>query len=373
MEEDGSLERVFVEKPEGWTFSGDARLFYSHSDTEGRDGSDDREDLLRLRWRAGANWSITDSVRAGFRLAGLCSSDECDPSFVAKIQEQGIEDGDLTFDEAYIHAYRHEKFDFAIGRMQTKFVTKDGIFAKSLDRNDGSGSRIEWTDGFHGTYRHSSHWNAHFIVQLNTADGASNPRRAPLDFSADRARVSYFASLENSRATGFWVQRALDITYLPRSLQKDATEDGRLNDYWAIVARVAGRWPTRSFGARLRVSGEVGYAGETQTKNATGIAGDGDADGVAWAVTANIVDFAPGHSIGVNYGHTGAGWLLSSQYRNNETLAEVRYIWQTSKTLRTEIRARRRKEIERLTDADQRRDEFDVFVRFTWSFNKKRR
>jgi hypothetical protein len=373
MDEEGSLERVFVENRRGLNLSGDVRAGYQHAAEQDRQGNKDRSDGAGMRWRAGANGYLAENVRAGFRIAALCSTDACNLSGVLEIQEEGVEDGDIVIDEAYIHGFRDEKFDLAIGRMQTKFVTKGGVFAKSLDRNDSSGTRVEWTDGFHGTYRHTSDWESHLIVQYNSADGASNTRRGPLDFSDNRARASYFASLVRKGGAGFLVQRALDFTYLPRTLQKDGTDAGRLGDYWALVARIAARWPQRSSGPRLRVSAEIGYAGNTQTNRAAGIDRHGDSGGHAWAVTASLMDFVPGHSIGLNYGHIESGWLLSSQYRNNDTLTEVRYVWQVSENLRAEMRARQRNEIDRMQDASQRREGFDMFLRFTWSVNRRPR
>lgn len=58
----------------------------------------------------------------------------------------------------------------------------------------------------------------------------------------------------------------------------------------------------------LRISAELGYAPETQTRAAAGLAGDGDVDGLAWAVTASVMNFLPRQSIGINYARTDAGW-----------------------------------------------------------------
>jgi hypothetical protein len=51
---------------------------------------------------------------------------------------------------------------------------------------------------------------------------------------------------ESLQEKGRVVQHALDVNYLPLSLLIDGEAAGRLEDYWAIVARLAARWPVRS-------------------------------------------------------------------------------------------------------------------------------
>ncbi len=101
-----------------------------------------------------------------------------------------------------------------------------------------------------------------------------------------------------------------------------------------------------------------------------GLAGNGDTDGLGWLVSASIVDFRPDHSIGINYGRTDAGWLLSPQYRENEEAVEVRYMWRRSLNLAIDIRVRWRKDLEQLESADRKRDDLNVFVRFTLGFDR---
>ena len=108
------------------------------------------------------------------------------------------------------------------------------------------------------------------------------------------------------------------------------------------------------------------YAPETQTNAAAGLAGDGDTDGLAWNVVLSVMDFKPSHSIGINYGQVGAGWLLSPQFRENESLTEIRYQWRKSRQLAFDFRIRKRKELEQQILSDQKREEFDYFIRFTW-------
>jgi hypothetical protein len=302
-------------------------------------------------------------------MAGLCSDVECEPNFVMTDTiptNSGMADGDITLDKAFLHWYRLEKFDLALGRMQTKFVARGGVFAKSLDRNNSNNTNVNWVDGMHGAIQARNGWVSHLIVQHNAPEGATEIRRGPLNFRDDDARVSYFLAFENLERTPRFLQRGLDISYLPKSLLKDGTQFGRHEDYYGIVLRSANRWPERDEGVRLRVAAELGYAPETQTRSAADLAGDGDTDGLAWNVVLSLMDFKPSHSIGVNYGRVGAGWLLSPQFRQNESLAEIRYQWRRSKDLALDIRVRRRIELEQLALSDQKQNEVDFYVRLTW-------
>ena len=96
------------------------------------------------------------------------------------------------------------------------------------------------------------------------------------------------------------------------------------------------------------------------------LAGAGDADGLAWNIAISLMEFKPDHSIGVNYGQVGAGWLLSPQFRQNESLIEIRYQWRRSKQLALDFRIRQRRELEQLSLSDRKREELDFFLRFTW-------
>jgi len=355
----------------GQNFEGDLRFGYTRTDEDSRDSSDASTSEWRGRFRAGGSYRITEKLIVGGRLASSCSSDECNPQFVLDStlpNQSSINDGEITFDQLYIHGLTHEKFDIAIGRLQTKFVSRAGVFAKSLDRADSTGTNVNWTDGVHGTLRVNNAWTGHLILQKNQADGTGNIRRGPIDFNDEDSRITYFLAGENTRRIGPINQRGFDITYMPKSLLKDGDRSGRIKDYVGIVARFAASWPEGSTGPRLNVAGEVGYAPETPTRAAMAIPGIGDTDGLAWLLSASLVDFRQDHSVGINYGRAGAGWLLSPQYRENEEAIEIRYMWRRSQNLAIDIRARWREELEQLESTAQQRQELNVFARFTLGF-----
>ncbi len=364
---DGSISLREVVR--GFNLTADIRGAYAGTELDSSNGESISEDLLESRARMRADMGIFPFLRGAARLAARCSDFDCNMDFVMEDsipKSNGMADGDVTIDEFFLQWYKLDRFDVVLGRMQTKFVARGGVFAKSLDRNDSHNMNINWTDGLHGTFRARRGWVSHLILQRNAREGATNVRRNPLNFDDDAARITYFVSFENLERTPYFLQRALDISYLPKSLLKDGTLLGRRVDYTGIVLRGAYRWPERDDGPRLRVAAELGYAPETQTKAAAGVAGTGDTDGVAWNAVVSLMDFRPNHSIGVNYGETGAGWLLSPQYGPNESLAEIRYQWRRSKNLAFDVRVRRRKELEQPVLAAQKSDELDFFIRFTW-------
>lgn len=365
----GSLEDA--EEQRGVAVDGDLRLGYvfAGDDLQEIVASDAR--YLRSRWRIRSVWGISENFRAVGRVAGICSSNDCEPDFVLQSEVPtpvGLSDGQITIDSLFFQWFRTEKFNVAVGRMETKFVARGGVFAKSLDRNDSNNLRVNWTDGIQAAYRADNGWNSSMILQRNSADGASNIRRYPLNFSDAASRVSTFVAFENVQPKRRLVQRALDISYLPSSLKKFG-DSGPAEDYWALVARAAARWPVRSEGVRLRLSSEVGYAPETPTKSAAGIVGSGDTGGLAWNITVSVMDFLPGHSIGVNYAETQGGWLVSPQYTDNEQLFEIRYMWTPRERLTLDVRGRWRADLQQRLVADPDRDRFDFYARFTWSFS----
>lgn len=358
---------------QGWRTSGDLRVGYVRAETDLGDGSSTTDSNWRGRFRLGGSYGISERLIANARLATSCTSDECDPDLTLDPSldtRSTIDQGTLTFDELYLHLFRREQFDVAFGRLQTKFVARAGVFAKSLDRNNGNGFNVNWTDGIHGTYHLKDESILHMIAEYNDADGPSSIRRGPLNFADSDARVSYFLAWETQNRLGPFTQRGLDISYLPSALLKDGVQTGPIEDYVGIVARFASARDFGTRGARWNVAGEIGYAPETPTRAAVELPGEGDADGFAWTFAASLMDLWPNHSIGINYGRVDAGWLLSPQYRDNEELHEIRYLWRKTRKLAIDIRVRWRKELEQQILETQKLDEVDFFARFTLGFSR---
>ena len=121
-------------------------------------------------------------LRSVIRVAGLCSSDGCTPSPVLEDSiptTNCMTHGDITVDEPFLHWFRRDRFDLALGRIQTKFVARGGVFAKSLDRNASNNVNVNWTDGLHATFRIKNGWVPNLLLQYNSADHATNMHQRP--------------------------------------------------------------------------------------------------------------------------------------------------------------------------------------------------
>jgi len=358
-----------IDDEPGLSVFGDLRPIIDNLELQRRDGTTDEEWVFGGRARIGVIWAVSGSVQLGARVAGTCFSDgECDLDWELK-RAGPLGPGEFTLDQLFLHWFTRDRFNVAIGRIQTRFVLRGGVFARSLDRNDSNNVNVTWTDGLQLTFRERHGWASSFVLQRNSEDGSGSIRRGLLDFADDGARNTLFYGVENTRRWGPVVQRAFDVSYLPSSLLKDGSLDGRREDYWALVGRLALRWPLGESGARLRVGTEIGYAPETPTNMAGNLPGSGDVDGLAWDVVASVMDFKPGHNIGINYAQTGAGWFLSPQFRPNEEMFEIRYQWRSSRIPLVEARIRWREDLKQFEDTDRKRNVIDLFVRLTWRFN----
>jgi len=111
----------------------------------------------------------------------------------------------------------------------------------------------------------------------------------------------------------------------------------------------------------------VAHAPDTPTLAAMGLPGLGDSDGNAWQLALSVMEFAPGHSIGVVYGENDAGFLLSTDFTNNMSLTEVRYNWRPMSGHLLQVRVREREDLIQRRNAVRERNEFDYYVRYTLS------
>jgi len=357
------------------TFSlvGDVRTGFYTLDRDDRDGSTSEKDEWRLRLRAGLQATISDSLSARVRFAGRYSTHRsaADPEFELYSSgispgSDGLKMGQSTFDEMWLN-YARGPWNLRVGRMQTKLELV-GVAKKSLDRNDSPNTDIAWTDGLYFKHKSSNGWNAHAIVQYNPEEGATQVRREPLSFADSGSRVSYFLAYEKTDKKATIVQRSLDVTYLPSALQSDGNATGNIDDYLAFVGRFAAQWPMGANGMKFLLAGELGYAPNTPSSSALKLGNGGDAGGNATQVTFNFIDIVPRHSVGVVVGKVEGGWLLSPDFKNNQHLYETRYRWNIAKKQRIEIRLRYRTDIEQRTDKLEKREDTDLYARYTYKF-----
>ena len=157
---------------------------------------------------------------------------------------------------------------------------------------------------------------------------------------------------------------------MPSALLADGTRQGDVENYWNVVGRVSAAWPLRGSDSSLMMAGQFGYAPETPTETAMGTGTGGDVDGVAWHLDASWMNFRPGHSVGVSYGVTEPGWLLSTSFRPNEDTLTLRYHWRPLPGTQLELQGRWREDRHALLGSTRKRDTFDYRVRLTWAFDR---
>lgn len=353
-------------------FSGDVRFGAFGRDRDGRDGTDSRRDELRLRARAGVQLNFTDSFTGKLRFAGRYSSDDRFNTYHFEVFEaipsnDGLRLGDSTIDEFYLRYAPNEKFDIRLGRFQTKFEL-EGVAKKALSRNDSPNTDITWTDGVHVKYTIPSGWDLHAILQRSTDEGPTTVRRSPLNFEEEDSHITYYLGAEKKDKNKTIIQKGIDITHIPDALQRDGNATGSIEDYTAVSSRLAMQWPLGKSGTKFLWGNEVGYAFNTPRKSAISTGGEKDTSGLAFQTTFNFIDIWPKHSVGIVYAQARGGWLISGDFGNNQELVATRYKWQVTKNQKLEARIRNREDIDKHTNAERKRSEWDYYLRYTIKF-----
>jgi len=353
-----------------WKFSGDLRGGYFASERTARNGVQSDADAFNARLRVAVERAFNERWKFRARVAGRFSSEQDGSRVYLRgyaPSRTGTEFGDVTLDEAYIgYTAADDGMRLRIGRFQTQFALP-GVPSKGLDRNDSPNIDINWTDGVHLDLPVGGDWRGHLIAEHRHRRGSGGVSRAPLDFSDSDSRVSMFAGLQNTKPWGPVDHRMLSLSWMPASLASAGLANPGREDYLTADARISATWPLREDGLRLVTGLEVGYAFNTPSGAAVGTGETGDSDGLAWQAAASLYDIAPGHNLGVAYGRTGAGWLISPDFRNNDELAEIRYQRRFNKNTSLEARVRERRELEHPAGTRARVDH-DLYVRVSHRF-----
>ncbi len=349
-------------------FSGDLRLGVVGLDRHDRNGQQVDDTELDLRVRAGAQWNISDiySAKARVAVTGNDSDFNGNLKFYTELPagSSNINAGDMTFDELFVRA-RYGNWDHRVGRFQYQ-NRLDVVAPKSMSRTSSNSWNVHWTDGLHSRYRAANGWQYNFVLDYSTEDGASLVRRGPLNYQSSDSRITYYASVDKSDADGLFLQRSVDVTVIPSALYYNGVAAGDKTDYVTFGARLAMQWALRGE-SRFVAGAEIAHALDTPTLAAMGLPGLGDSGGNAWQVSVNVVDMAPGHSIGLVHGENDAGWLLSTDFTNNMSLTEIRWNWEVLSGHLFQIRVRDREDLIQRSSAVRKRHDVDYFVRYTIS------
>lgn len=335
-------------------FSGDVRI--GQFNKVGDSGS------TRMRLRVSLKQQLQDKIALAGRFAGRfsgASGETREFNFYGSIPagKDGLNLGQSTLDKLFISIKSDSGSVTRIGRLQTSFELQ-GVAKKSLDRNDSPNTDISWTDGVHYIRKSDSGWTTHFIAQYNAAAGATNVRRQPLDFRDNASRLTYFLAFEKKNKKAHIVQQGVDITLMPNSLCVDGTTTcANIGTYYAVVGRWAAQWPMGNSGMKFLLGTEAGYAPSTQDRTSE------SADGLAYQVTFNFLNFIPHHNFGLVLGRAGDGWLISPDFSSNNNLIEGRYKWVLNKKQKIEARYRQKTTIFGASTIKN-----DYYVRYTLKF-----
>lgn len=355
-----------------WEVRGDLRVhFYAENWRDTRSGGTDDAATSGSRFRLRLKRDIGESCRFQTRLAATAADDGNDWEFYVRAdRDTGTEvnPGTATFDEFFVQCESADSgSQWRFGRMQSN-LDLPHMATRSLDRSQASSLNIGWTDAIAFRQQLGAGWYGEILAQYNGSDGNGQTTRGPLSFDDSDSRIGFFGVLGNDADVGPVFMRALAVTVYPDALASEGIAGSAREDYVTATFKLGAGWDLGDSNRRLVAVGEIGRAFETPQRFAVGLPGSGDADGWGWQLGADLVDVFPRHTMGVNYGRADAGWLISNDFRQNNELAEFRWQFKYSATLRFEFRARWRRELDRLASADFLQRDRDVRLRTTWKF-----
>lgn len=356
---------------DGWDVSGDLRVMYTPSWRDTRAGQQRDDDALGARFRLRLARDLAERWRFQARFAASALDQGNDPDFFvrsSRADPTAIEPGSATFDELFVE-YRSSDTGTRVrlGRQQST-LTLPLITSKSLDRNQASNINIGWTDGISIRQALSGGWYAEAFAQYHSHKGNGFTTRGPLVFDDSGSRIGWFGVVGSDENLGPVFMRALTLTVFPDTLASDGTGAPRREDYVTATAKMAAGWGFGASGQRLVVAGALGHALNRPRRSVVGLPGEREADGWSWHVGADLVELFPRHSVGLIYGRSDAGWLISNDYRQNDELAEFRWQWQVTDPLMLEFRARWRRDLDLLAGSALLQRDRDMRVRATWRF-----
>jgi hypothetical protein len=359
----------------GWeervSISGSFRPVYSWIETRGRGGDRSRDHSMNARFQLRANYEITPEFSLRTGLAGRASTSQDKFEFVLKDHtppDGSYPAGTVTFDEFALSWSLRPDLTVVAGRFQARFGLA-GFIPKGLDRYYAANLSIAHTDGLWIRWDMNPRWRMHLIGNHNGRKGSTHAARRPLAFNESAARVGGLAVLEHRQHGGLWVQREVSVSVLPQSFERS----GRLRSYAAATGRLMMRLPWQCRLFEYWIGGEAGIVPLAPTPVSAGMAIDEGRtligpSAVAWQVAAYANGLSGRHRIGVVYGQAEPQWLISSSYRPNNTLSEIRYRLTFSGRLNFEARYRFRTDLYRPAGPEYTRQDRDFYARFTWRF-----
>jgi len=355
-----------------WDVSGDLRVhLYTENWRDTREGDKTDTSGSGTRFRLRLRQELGDSCRFQTRFAATAEDEGNDwDVYIRSNRDSGTEvnAGTATLDEFFLRCQSDDgRSEWRVGRMQSN-LDLPNMATRSFDRSQASSINIGWTDGIAYRRNFANGWYADVMAQYNGPDGNGQTFRGPITFDDSDARIGYFGILGSDEALGPVFMRALSLTVYPDALAPAGIASAERDDYILAAFKMGAGWDLDESGRRLIAVAELAHAFNTPRNAALGLPGSGDTDGWGWQVGVDIDDLFPKHSMGINYGRSDGGMLLSNDFRQNNELFEYRWRYQHTPALRFEFRARWRRELERRAGAEFLQRDRDIRFRTTYRF-----
>lgn len=355
-----------------WDVSGDLRIHaYTEDWRDTRTGASEDSASSGARLRLRLRRDINDSCRFQTRFASTAADQGNDWNFyIRSHRDSGTEvnPGTATLDEFFFQCKSDDgASEWKIGRIQSNLDLPQ-MATRSFDRSQASAINIGWTDAISYRRNFSNGWYGEALAQYNGSDGNGQTFRGPISFDDSDSRIGFFGVLGSDAALGPVFMRALSLTVYPDALAPAGIASPERDDYILGAFKLGAGWDLGDSGRRLVAVGELAHAFNTPLNSTLRLPGAGDADGWGWQLGADLVNLFPRHTVGLNYGQSDGGMLISNDFRQNNELAEFRWQFRYSAALRFEFRARWRRDLERLAGAQFLQRDRDIRFRTTYRF-----
>ena len=355
-----------------WDLSGDFRThLYTENWRDTRDGLSESSSQSGARIRFRLRQDFSDQCRFQTRLAATVADDDNDFDAYLRAHRDsgtGVNPGTATLDEFFVRCSIGDgASEWRLGRMQSNLDSIQ-MATRSFDRSQASALNIGWTDAIAYRRNFDNGWYSEALLQYNGREGNGQTFRGPISFDDGDARIGFFGVVGSDTEVGPVLMRALSLTVYPDALAPAGTASAERDDYVMIAFKLGAGWDLDAAGRRLIAIGEIAHAPNTPLKSTLGLPGTGDSDGWGWQLGADIEDIFPRNTVGINYGQSDGGMLISNDFRQNNELFEFRWQYQATSALRFEFRYRWRRELERRIGASQVQRDRDVRLRATYRF-----
>ncbi|KPP98357.1 MAG: oligogalacturonate-specific porin KdgM [Bacteroidetes bacterium HLUCCA01] len=361
-----SSQSVVSNKPE---IFGSFRPVYYVTETRDRSGDYNTNYTINARFQLNVRYALRDDLQFRARLSSRLSNTQDELSFPIQSytgSSGSYPAGTTTFDIIQLQWDVNPTIRITAGRFQGRYALA-GFIPKGMDRYYSANLSISHTDGIWVRWNMNRNWRLDGIISYNPDEGSSHAARAPLTFTEPTSHITTFANLAHRNTTGLWVQRELSVSVYPQSFQRD----GSWHNLSIFTARAMLRLPIHASTGEYWAGGELGFIPDAPDPVDAGIPVAepfSATSSIAWQVSAYANNLFDRHTLGILYGQTEPNWVISSSYRPNNTMSEIRYRYTFTSWLNFEIRYRLRTDLYRRTGSAFTQRDSDYYMRFNFRF-----